>query len=223
MTDAVRYHLGCGDIHLDDFVNVDIRKTTATDLTADLNQLDLPGPAEGFFSHAFFEHLKRDARVPHLRAARKLLSNSGFVCYIGLPDFRAVAELYLQGGPGIVGPTFDLYNVYRYTHGDPEHVDHYFEQLHKSLFDVNEIKRLLADTGFGSYVVFTYVFPSEPVAVTLGFYATPGKRPVAELEVVCRKFMRQFEGVFYGPGTLRFLDGVARPPLLARWRTRRSA
>src|SRR5438552_14738646 len=40
---------------------------------------DLPGQsADGFFSHAFFEHLYRDSRVGHLRAARELLRPDGF-------------------------------------------------------------------------------------------------------------------------------------------------
>jgi hypothetical protein len=89
------YHLGCGDTHLDGYVNFDVRATAATNVTADLNLLELPQPASGVFSHAFFEHLLRDAPVPHLIAARQLLTEGGFVCYLGLPDLRAVAEHYL--------------------------------------------------------------------------------------------------------------------------------
>src|ERR1700678_1390814 len=109
------YHLGCGPQHLDGFVNVDVRDTQAADLVADLNTLDglPPGEAKGFFSHAFFEHLYRDSRLGHLRAARERLASDGFVCYIGLPDFQRVAELYLSQGRGVEGPTFDLHNEIR--------------------------------------------------------------------------------------------------------------
>jgi hypothetical protein len=47
------------------------------------------------------------------------LEPGGVVCYWGIPDFANIAWFYLERRPGIVGPVFDLFNVYRYTHGDP--------------------------------------------------------------------------------------------------------
>src|SRR5207248_8921132 len=130
------------------YLNVDARKTAAADLVMDLSKPIFPDdrPADAIFSNAFFEHLRRDSRVPHLKALLQTLSPEGFVCYLGLPDFRRAAELYLANGPGVIGPHFDLFNVYRCTHGDPEQFpeEHgWVEQLHKSLFDVPEIGRLL--------------------------------------------------------------------------------
>ncbi len=167
-------------------------------------RLGFPDRARGFFSNAFFEHLTRSARVPHLRAARELLDDDGFVCYMGLPDFRAVAENYLNRATGILGPTFDLYHVYRYTHGDPEGVDHYFEQLHKSLFDGDEVKQLLDEAGFRSHVVYSYVYPLEHTAVTMGFYAAPVATPREQLIRKASDFLRQFDGRFLRHETLRF-------------------
>ena len=194
------YHLGCGPQHLDGFVNVDVRDTQAADLVADLNTLDglPPGDTKGFFSHAFFEHLYRDSRLGHLRAARERLAPDGFVCYIGLPDFQRVAELYLSQGRGVEGPIFDLHNVYRYTHGDPEMGGtEWLPQLHKSLFDFTEVDRLLRDAGFGSYVIFRYAFPADPPevgALTLGFYATRDQRTAVQDDA--RTFLAQFDGRF---------------------------
>lgn len=214
-----RFHLGCGDNRLDGYVNVDVRSTTATDLTADLNTLDLPElrGAECLFSHAFFEHLLRSSRVPHLTAAREVLAEDGFVCYLGLPDFERIARLYLERGPGVVGPVFDLYNVYRYTHGDPDTVgDWYFEQLHKSLFDTEELDRLLQDAGYPSYVSFSYMFPGESVCVSLGFLATKSQRPVAELERMALHFLAAFDGVFLQLDTVQLTGGESRPAIAAR-------
>jgi hypothetical protein len=210
------YHLGCGDTRLEGYVNVDVRATAATDLTTDLNELELPRPASGVFSHAFFEHLLRDARVPHLTAARRLLTDGGFVCYLGLPDFRAVAECYLSRAPGVVGPTFDLYNVYRYTHGDPENVDYYFAQLHKSLFDSEELQRLLTEAGFASYVTFSYVFPGEQARVNLGFFATPSTTPGEHLRQRAVAFLAQFDDRFLQLGSLEWVDTRTRSRIEAR-------
>src|SRR6266516_2239642 len=168
------YHLGCGHQRLDEFTNVDIQPTEAIDLVLDLNSLaDLPGErVDGFFSHTFFEHLYRDNRLGHLRAARERLRPEGFVCYMVLPDFQRIAELYLARGQGIEGPIFDLHNVYRLTHGHPEMGGtDWLAQLHKSLFDIDEIDRLLRDAGYPSYVIFRYVFPGDPSGhdLSLGF------------------------------------------------------
>jgi len=217
---APLYHLGCGDKHLEGYVNVDVRPTPAVDVVADLNTLELPDgvKAGGFFSHAFFEHLRRDARVPHLAAAREALTDDGFICYLGLPDFEQIAQLYLDRGPGIDGPVFDLFNVYRYTHGHPENVDAdgYVGQLHKSLFDTEEINRLLGEAGFPAYVVFSYVFIGEPVALSLGFYATAARRTVHELERECRTFLAPFDGMFLEAQTVAFLAGESRASLQVR-------
>jgi predicted SAM-dependent methyltransferase len=217
----MRYHMGCGEQRIEGYVGVDIRNTGAADLVADLNEPKLPDGqlADVFFSHAFFEHLRRDSRVPHLRALREALAPGGIVCYMGLPDFRRIAELYLEGGPGVIGPTFDLFNVYRLTHGDPEHRPDWWEaQLHKSLFDVEEVGRLLRDAGFASYVVFRYVFPGDAdmLDLSLGSYASADQRATDELERECRAYLAEFDGRFLRHETLRFEDGRSRPAILAR-------
>ena len=106
----MRYHMGCGEQRIEGYVGVDIRRTDVAEIVTDLNEPKLPEGqlADVFFSHAFFEHLRRDSRATHLRALRDGLAPGGIACYIGLPDFRRIAELYLEGGPGVVGPTFDL-------------------------------------------------------------------------------------------------------------------
>ncbi len=206
---GLRLHLGCAGDRLDGFVNIDYRRTPATDLTMDLNLPRLaPGAVALAFSNAFFEHLYRDKRQPHLRRMRESLQPDGVCCYIGLPYFRNIAKLYVERGPGTAGPIFDLYNVYRYTHGDPEHQpDWWVGQLHKSLFDEEELGALLRDAGFRSFVMFCYGYPGDAneVPVTMGFYAVSGAKAVDDLRADCVAFLEGFADVRIRLGTLQWL------------------
>lgn len=194
---SLRLHLGCGDDRLTGFVNVDYRLTQATDVTMDLALPRLGAGTVAFaFSHAFFEHLYRNARLPHLQRVRQSLEPRGVCCYIGIPYFRNIARFYLEGAPGIVGASFDLFNVYRYTHGDPEHAPGWWlGQLHKSLFDEHELDRLLRESGFLSFVQFSYAYPGEPkeLPVTMGFYATLDPRGPNQLREDCLSFLAPFD------------------------------
>jgi predicted SAM-dependent methyltransferase len=205
----LRIHLGCGGDRLPGFVNIDYRPTPATDLTMDLN---LPRLAAGSvataFSNAFFEHLYRPSQVPHLRRIREALEPGGVCCYIGVPYFRNIARLYLDGGPGTAGPLFDLHNVYRYTHGDPEQAPGWWiGQLHKSLFDERELTNLLAQAGFTSAVLFCYGYPGDvnEVPVTMGFYASRDAAATGELRQACLAFLQPFADTRIRLNTLEWI------------------
>ena len=209
---GLRVHLGCGDDRIEDFVNIDYRPTAAVDVAMDLN---LPALANGSvalaFSNAFFEHLYRQSRGPHLQRMRDALAPDGACCYIGIPYFRNIARLYLDRGPGTVGPVFDLFNVYRYTHGNPEgQPSWWIGQLHKSLFDEDELGALLAESGFGAAVMFAYAYPGDAndVAVTMGFYATRERCPADELQRRCLAFLTRFADTRIRLQTLIWLTGV---------------
>jgi hypothetical protein len=204
-------HLGCGDDRLPGFVNIDCRYTPAVDLVMDLNVPAVPpGRVEAAYSNAFLEHLYRPSRVGHLRAVcRGLVPTSGFACYIGLPYFPNVARFYLERRPGTSQEVFDLFEVYRYTHGDPERVPTWWlAQLHKSLFDGPELAGLLVAAGFRAHALFTYAFPADrtPLPVTVGFYATRAPRPADALRAECREFLYQFPDKV-SLDTLEFIPG----------------
>jgi len=202
-------HLGCGDDRLSGYVNIDTRPTKAVDITMDLS---LPRLADGsvafVFSNAFFEHLFRRSRGPHLKRIRRALAADGACCYMGMPYFPNIARLYTERGPGTASEVFDLYNVYRYTHGDPEGQQAWWlGQLHKSLFDEEEVDALLAQSGFGAYVMFCYGYPGDvnEVPVTMGFYATCEPVAPADLRERCLAFLRQFADIRIRLATLQWL------------------
>jgi predicted SAM-dependent methyltransferase len=206
---SLRVHLGCGDDHLPGFINIDYRPTSAVDVAMDLS---LPRLADGSvalaFSNAFFEHLYRASRGPHLKRIRQALAPDGACCYMGIPYFPNIARLYVERGPGTAGPVFDLFNVYRYTHGDPEGQQAWWVgQLHKSLFDEAEVAGLLEPSGFGAYVMFCYGYPGDvnEVPVTMGFYATSEAVAPADLRQRCLAFLDQFADTRIRLSTLEWL------------------
>jgi predicted SAM-dependent methyltransferase len=189
LPDRTDFHLGCGDLRLPGRVNVDLRWTRAVDVVADLNEPALRS-ARSVFSNAFFEHLYLEQRVPHLRAVRQALTPDGWVLYMGIPNFREVARLYLDGAPGLVSERFDLHHAYRFTHGNPEQAKGWWlAQLHKSLFDPDEVSAMLTEAGFAEWAIATYAYPGEPHAHNLGFYAR--REAGADIEDAARQ---AFEG-----------------------------
>jgi hypothetical protein len=207
---GLRVHFGCGSDHLKDFLNIDSQLSHAVDMTMDLNDPSFSPSSIAFaFSNAFFEHLYRDSRLPHLRAMHESLQDNGICCYIGIPYFRNIAKFYVERGPGTVGSVFDLYNVYRYTHGDPEQGGiPWLEQLHKSLFDEEELTKLLRDAGFGAFVLFCYAYPGDAnkVPVNIGFYATKQFSPLLKLREDCRTFLSRFADIRICMDTLTWIN-----------------
>jgi predicted SAM-dependent methyltransferase len=178
-----RVHLGCNTVKVDGFVNVDVRPTTATDVIHDCSDLAFApdSSVNVVYSNAFFEHVYVSARLKLLRDIWRALRPDGYILFTGLPDFEGIARAYLERRkPGHVSPVFDLYEVYRYTHGDPEGApDWWLAQLHKGLFDTETLKDLLKQARFAAGTIFGYCWGAEPHAVTLGCVAYKSKPPEA--------------------------------------------
>lgn len=169
-----KIHLGCGDVRLPGFVNIDYRATKATDLVHDCSDLDfIPSSSiETVLADAFFEHIYRKERIILLKSIRRVLNSQGKAIILGIPDFKRVAQAYLNKERGVFSKTFDLNEVYRYTHGDPEqHPDWWQQQLHKSLFDAEILEELLTISKFHKYAIFRYCYKEEKRPYTLGFIA----------------------------------------------------
>ena len=115
--------VGAGGVRLPGFLNVDVRKVEGVDIVGDAADLRtiVSGSVDTVFGNAVFEHFFVGHHLAALREWKRLLTPDGAIIVIGLPDFAAIADLYLKGASGIVGDRFDLFNVYRYTHGEPEH------------------------------------------------------------------------------------------------------
>ncbi len=209
-----RLHLGCNRTRLPGFVNVDVRATPAVDLVHSCEDLSpfADAEAELVFSNAFFEHLYARQRVPLLREVARVLAPGGLLLFTGVPDFEAVARAYLEKRPGNSSPVFDLAQVYRYTHGEPEQApDWWLEQLHKTLLDAPTAVALLSEAGFRDWVVFRYAWGEEPNAVNLGMAAAKPGGPPLDLDAVGRWLDALREATRANPASLEVLRST-RPP-----------
>jgi predicted SAM-dependent methyltransferase len=180
-------HLGCNRHRLPGWVNVDARATEATDIVHDCRDLApfADKTVNAVFSHAFFEHLTLHGRAALLKEIHRVLTEDGLLYFCGVPDFEIVARSYLERRPGHGAPRFDAIQAYRYTHGYPEEQsDWWLEQLHKTLFDVETVKALLTDAGFGAHYVYRYAFGDEANSVNLGFMARKNPQPFGDAEVL---------------------------------------
>ena len=171
-----RVHLGCNDVRLDGFVNVDLRPTSATDIVHDCRDLKIfpSGCVSFLYSNAFFEHVYLTDQQRLMRDVLRTLADGGWIAFTGLPDFEGVARAYLERRtPGNVSGVFDLHEAYRYTHGAPEgRQEWWLAQLHKVLLDTPTLLGLCKSVGFASCEVFAYCWGAEPNQVTLGLLAT---------------------------------------------------
>lgn len=189
---GLRLHLGCGDQHFKWMLNCDHRATKAADVVMDCGNLSRfrDNSVSLIFSHSFLEHLYRSQQIPLFKDCHRVLREDAPLVFLGIPDFEVIAESYLQHVPGIAGygDLFDLFHVYRYTHGNPEIAPGYWlEQLHKSLFDKKYIVELLSQGGFRYATIFNYCYPGEKIPLCLGFVAYENV-PEMELEEVLDPF-----------------------------------
>lgn len=171
-----KLHIGCGNQKLSGFINVDVRPTEAADLVHSCIEFE-DFPKEYFdliYSHAFFEHLNATDELTCLKNLNPLLSNKGKIIFLGIPDFEMIAKSYVEKSIGPENEKFGLMQVYRYTHGAPEQggEDWWFEQLHKSVFDVDRLLTLLTFAGYNHFVIFRYYFRKESIPLNLGFFAS---------------------------------------------------
>lgn len=172
----MKLHLGCGNIKLEGFINIDIRETIATDKVQDCSNLtNFPlNQIEIIYANAFFEHLNIDQAFKLIKQIEKLLKPDGRLIITGLPDFERIAKAYLNKEPGITRPRFNILEVFRYTHGNPfipPFTD--WHQLHKSLWDIDLIKYLFGFTSLNIYV-FRYFYRTEPIDLNFGIIAVKG-------------------------------------------------
>lgn len=184
----MRVQIGAGPKPIPGWENLDCREVDGCRVAHAGALPHEDGTVELLFGNAFFEHLFL-AQIPSVLAEwRRVLSPTGRAVIIGIPDFAEVARCYLDGERGVIGPTFDALEAYRYVVGCPEadtkvdwpgwnpaeHPDEapveWLPQLHKCIFDRDVVTSFLEEADLPG-TVFTYNYIGEEYPLNLGFVA----------------------------------------------------
>lgn len=138
---GARVHLGCGDVHLHRYLNIDLPSTegsTAADLEADLRDLRCPSNSLAEIRlHHVFEHFDRVEALALLLRWHDWLEPRG-VLTIETPDFDSCAELYLQAD----GPSREV--LLRHIFGSHEAP----WAVHRDGWSERRFREVLARLGF---------------------------------------------------------------------------
>lgn len=138
-------HLGCGTVHLPDWVNADV--DPRADLVIDI-RLRLPFPEENLeyiYSEHLLEHVRCDQGARFLREAHRVLRENG-VLRVAMPDLDELVEGYRNDwrrfdwlswpGHEFIGTRAEMLNVAFRWWG------------HKYLYNREELERRLREAGF---------------------------------------------------------------------------
>jgi ubiquinone/menaquinone biosynthesis C-methylase UbiE len=104
----LKLHLGCGNRHLEGFVNIDWRKTPATDLVGDIKKPPFPDHTVQLIeAYHVMEHLPRHEVNSALKRWRRLLMRGGTLV-IECPDFDEIVRQYMAGDESQLDGIFGL-------------------------------------------------------------------------------------------------------------------
>jgi beta-1,4-mannosyl-glycoprotein beta-1,4-N-acetylglucosaminyltransferase len=189
---GLKINLGSKQTKFSGFVNVDVLPGEHVDLIGSAINIPVPDKSVSVLYHsAVFEHVFVGQHDLAMREAQRVLAEDGVHIGLSIPDFRMIARLYLEDAPGLFGQRFDLFNAYRYTHGEPEQCragwdqvgpteppPTWIAQLHKCIFDSDYLHQLLSPWP---HVVFRFCAKNEPYPLNLGFVVFSGGLDISKL------------------------------------------
>lgn len=125
----LKLHLGCGNRHFDNYVNIDFRKTRATDLVCDIRRLPYPDSSVGLIeTYHVIEHLNRHDLPIALKEWHRVLAVGGKLI-IECPDFDKAVRRYLEENEKWID---NIFGLQRFP-GDVHQFGYNFKRLKKAL------------------------------------------------------------------------------------------
>ena len=91
----MKLHLGCGPIHIDGFVNVDVARTATVDVVNDVKTLESfePNTVSLIYACHVLEHFSHDEVPVVLRRWYEILTPGGEI-RISVPDIDRIVKIY---------------------------------------------------------------------------------------------------------------------------------
>ena len=138
-------HLGCGEVRMDGFINVDFLKTSATDVIEDVTKLESfeDNSVSLIYACQILEHFSHDEVPQILRRWFEVLAPGG-VIRISVPDLDRIVQIYLKNWDHFHrdnnAPWIGL--IYG---GQKDQYD-----FHKTGFNAFWLGKLLSDAGFSN-------------------------------------------------------------------------
>jgi predicted SAM-dependent methyltransferase len=130
----LKLHLGCGKTHLEDYINIDIRRTKATDYVCDVINLPFPKNSIKLIeTYHMIEHLSRKGFYKAIKNWSSILIPGGKII-IELPDFDKAVKEYLDGNEERLNNIFGLQRF----KGD----------VHLYGYNFKRLEQILAQNGF---------------------------------------------------------------------------
>lgn len=134
----VKLHLGCGEIILKNYVNIDIRKLRGVDIAADI--INLPfipdNSVDEIYTCHTFEHISHRLSIKVLKEWFRILKNDGKLI-VSVPDFDSIVNIYKATGNNI-------WNIKSPPMGEQD----YLENSHYSVFNFAFFHQILEHVGF---------------------------------------------------------------------------
>lgn len=138
-----RLHVGCGNIHIDNWCNVDVLATGATDLISDIKTLNDFGvnQASEIYSCHVLEHFSHAEILPILKRWFEVLAPGGLL-RLSVPDLDAITRIYQANIDHFQVPGHQPWIALIYG-GQKDQYD-----FHKTGFNFCWMKHLLEEIGF---------------------------------------------------------------------------
>jgi|694.fasta_scaffold58393_8 predicted SAM-dependent methyltransferase len=135
----IKLHLGCGNKHIDGFINIDIRKVEGVDIVDDVTKLESfsDNTIDLIYVSHVLEHFGRFEYTQILEKWYKLLKPQGTL-RIAVPDFEKIVEHYLENK--------NLFILRGLLYGGQD----YAENFHYCTWDFQTLSDDLTNIGFSS-------------------------------------------------------------------------